>query len=230
MEQYYFVEKNGNKLGPFKLEDLKQQTIYFNDLVWRSDSDQWKEAGDFEELNGIFIIKPPPTPKEQNIAEVNKKFINEIISRLVVLYIVASSLIGFTSYSIAQASWDKYLKETEGKYLGNTRSSNSSGSITLYELSANKRYPYYVPNSNNESAYGYGQSFWFRPFKAFGATVYLTTEEQRSSSTLLGNLILSSFASLSFIFVVIGLIYYAMQRGSVEVKTETTNDAKETQN
>ena len=28
MEQYYFIEKNGDKLGPYKLSELKQQTIY----------------------------------------------------------------------------------------------------------------------------------------------------------------------------------------------------------
>jgi len=131
-------------------------------------------------------------------------------------------LIGIISYTIAQTSWENYIKETEGKYLGNTRSSNAPGYVTDYELMMNKRYPYYRPNSNNESAYGYGQGFWFRSFIAFGGTVYLTEEEQRNSNALLGNLMLSSFASLSFIFVAIGLIYYTIQRVSTEVEIETS--------
>lgn len=40
MEQYYFIEKNGTKQRPFKLNELIQQTIYFNELIWRSDIDQ----------------------------------------------------------------------------------------------------------------------------------------------------------------------------------------------
>jgi hypothetical protein len=213
MEQYYFIEKNGTKLGPYKLSELKQQTIYFNDLIWRSDSDQWKKASEFEELIDIFIIEPPPTPKEQKIAEVNRNFTGQIIGQLSVFYVITSLLIGFISYSIAKSSWDNYLVETGGKYLGNTYNNNSSSNwISNAELYANRRYKYYTPGRNNESAYGYGQGFWFRPFKAFGSTIYLTEEEQNNSGLLVGNLILSSFASLSFIFIIIGIIYYAIKR------------------
>lgn len=65
MEKYYFIEKDGVKLGPFKLDDLKNHTIYSDELVWRSDSENWKKAIEFEELNGVCILKPPPTPHEQ---------------------------------------------------------------------------------------------------------------------------------------------------------------------
>jgi len=229
MEHYYFIEKKGTKQGPYKLSDLKQLTIYFDELIWRSDDDQWKKASDFEELKDIFIIKPPPTPKEQKITAVNQKFVTKIIGQMVLFYIISSLLIGFISNSIAQSSWDKYLKDTGGKYLGNNNSpSNSSRSISYAELDANKRYSFYLPNSNNESAYGYGQGFWFRAFKAFTSTVYLTNEEQNSSGTLLANLMLSSFASLSFIFVFLGILYYAIKRSSIATKLEITNKSDNT--
>ena len=218
---YYFFQQAGTKKGPFKLPVLKQLTIYFDDLVWRSDSDQWKKASEFEELSDIIIITPPPTPKEKKIAEVNKNFTGQIIGQLVIAYVLASLLIGFISYSIASSSWESYLKETGGKYLGNTYNNNApSNMISSGELYDNRRYEYYKPGSNNESAYGNGQGFWFRPFKAFGATIYLTKEEQNNSGLLLGNLILSSFASLSFIFIVIGIIYYAIKRTDLAEKPE----------
>jgi hypothetical protein len=213
MEKYYFIEKNGTKQGPYKLSELKQQTIYFNELIWRSDSEQWKKASDFEELIDIFIITPPPTPKEQKVAEINRKFTGQIIGQLVIFYVMASLLIGFISYSIAQSSWDKYLKETGGKYLGNTYNNNSSSNwISSQELYDNRRYKLYFQGENNESKYGYGQGFWFRSFKAFGSTIYLTFEEQKNSNLFMGHLFLSSFASLSFIFMIIGFIYYAIKR------------------
>lgn len=95
MEQYYFIEKDGAKLGPFKLEQLRNHTIYFDDLVWRSDNENWKKASEFEELNGIYIIMPPPTPKEQINSEINganstKKTVT-ISEQLIV-----SMLIGFS--------------------------------------------------------------------------------------------------------------------------------------
>ena len=223
MEHYYFIQKKGTKQGPYKLTELKQQTIYFDELIWRSDNEQWKKASDFEELQDIFIVKPPPTPKEQKVTEVNKKFVNQIIGQIALFYVVTSLLIGFISYSIAQSSWEKYLKDTGGKYLGNSYSSSSSSSsetITNAELDDNKRYSYYRQGTNNESIQGSNQGFLFRPFMAFGSTVYLTKEEQDNSGTLLLNLMLSAFASLSFIFVFIGIIYYAIRRSSVDASQE----------
>ena len=117
MEQYYFIEKNGTKLGPYKLTELKQQTIYFDELIWRSDSDQWRKAADYEELSDIFILNPPPTPKEQKIAEVNKNFTGKIFGQIALSYFIASLLIGIISLSIAQGSWDSYLSKTGGKYI-----------------------------------------------------------------------------------------------------------------
>ncbi len=252
-ELYYFIQQEGSKKGPFKLPELKKLTIYFDELVWRSDSDQWKKASEFEELSSNFIIKPPPTPKEQKIAEVNQNFIGQIIGYLAIFYVIASLLIGFISYSLAQSSWDKYLKETGGKYLGEKQVSgrgpliseeqlkyilddikrnpkttkydlmqaysdasdfrtNGDMVITAKERDDNKRYEYYTPGINNETSLGYGQGFWFRPFKAFGSTIYLTLEEQKNYNLLMGHLILSSFASLSLIFMILGVVYYAIKR------------------
>lgn len=212
---YYFFQQAGTKKGPFKLQALKQLTIYFNDLVWRSDSDQWKKASDFDELSDIVIITPPPTPKEKKISEVNKNFTGKIIGQLVIGYVVASLLIGFISYSIASSSWENYLKETKNTYSnGRDESRNMIGGSdkTMADEALYSRYPTFVYGVNNESGYGYNQSFWFRPFKAFGSTIYLTEEEQKNSGLLMWNLFLSSFASLSFIFIIIGIIYYAIKR------------------
>jgi hypothetical protein len=217
MEHYYFIQKGGSKQGPFKLADLKEQTIYFDELIWRSDNDQWKKASEFEELKDIFIIKPPPTPIEQRVTEVNKTFVNKFIGQLVFFYIITSFLIGFISYSIASSSWEKYLKDTGGKYLGNSYSSSySSDRVSYEELNANKRYTTYTPGLNNESYHGSAQEFLFRPFKAFFSTVYLTEDEQKNSGTLFINLALSSFVSLSFIFVIIGFVYYAIKRTDIK--------------
>jgi hypothetical protein len=147
----------------------------------------------------ILIIKPPPTRKEQKIAEVNKNFTIQIIGQLIIAYVVASLLIGFISSSIAQSSWDECLKN----------GSNGYG-----------RYYSYIPEMNvkvhEDRSYWYQYyqtGFWFyRPFKAFGSTIYLSQEEQNNIGLLWAHLMLSSFVSLSFIFIIIGIIYYAIKR------------------
>lgn len=226
MEQYYFIEKKGTKLGPFKLSELKQQTIYFDELIWRSDSDQWLKASDYEELSDIFIVKPPLTPKEQKISEVNKNFTTQIIGQIVISYLIASLLVGFISFGIAQTSWNTYLKETDGKYVPdrnpNYNSQYPSGNefIMRNELIDNKRYPMYQRGVNLENVYGIQQGLLFRPFRAFYSTIYLTREEQRSPSMLLLDLLLSSFVSLSLFFVAIGIIYYAIKRNDMTEKRD----------
>ena len=107
MEHYYFIEKNGTKLGPYKLNELKQQTIYFNELIWRSDSDHWKKASDFEELKYIFIIKPPLTPLEENKKDFNNKFFRSRLPIIIVIYILASTLLSIISFAIASDGWEK---------------------------------------------------------------------------------------------------------------------------
>lgn len=225
MEHYYFIQKNGVKQGPYNLAELKLQTIYFDELIWRSDNSQWKKVSEFEELQGIFIINPPPTPKEQKIYEINDKFKNKILKDIALIYVLTCIAISIFSFVIAQSSWDTYLKDTEGKYLGNNNDNNySSGMVTYAELDDNKRYPYYTPGMNNESSYGYGQGFFFRPFKAFFSTVYLTDEEQQNSGVLFKNLTLSSFFSLSFIFLIAGSIYYIIKRSNINDEIMNSNE------
>lgn len=117
MEQYYFIEKNGTKLGPYKLNELKQQTIYFNELIWRSDSDQWKKASDFEELKDIFIIKPPLTPSEENKKDFNNKFFRSRLPIIIVIYILVSFFLSIISYTTANNGW----KEQKRNYITTVR-------------------------------------------------------------------------------------------------------------
>lgn len=225
MENYYFIQKNGVKQGPYNLAELKLQTIYFDELIWRSDNSQWKKVSEFEELQGTFIINPPLTPKEQKIYEVNNKFKNKILKDIALIYVLTCIVISIFSFVIAQSSWDKYLKDTEGKYLGTNNYNNySSGMVSNAELDDNKRYPYYTPGMNNESSYGYGQGFIFRPFKAFFSTVYLTDEEQANSGVLFKNLTLSSFFSLSFVFLIAGSLYYVIKRSNINDEIMNSNE------
>ena len=121
MEHYYFIQKDGVKQGPLKLAELKQMTIYFDELIWRSDDDQWKKASDFEELNDIFIIKPPLTPVEGKKKDFNNTFLTTILPFALGIYVVISLIITLISFSIASKGWEdeknRYIinKEDIGK-------------------------------------------------------------------------------------------------------------------
>jgi len=110
MEQYYFIQQNGVKKGPFKLNELKAENIYFDELVWRSDDDKWKKASEFEELSDIFLIKPPLTPLEIKKNQINEEFIKKVLPNTLGVYLIIFLLISISSFTIGNSSWEEVKK------------------------------------------------------------------------------------------------------------------------
>lgn len=117
MEHYYFVEKNGHKLGPLKLADLAQQLIYFDQLIWRSDSSEWRQANMYAELQELIVYNPPLTPSEEKLRAFNLNFKTKILPKLIIAYLLAATIFSIVTYTITKSSWEKYLSDTQGKYL-----------------------------------------------------------------------------------------------------------------
>lgn len=190
MEQYYFIQRRKIKEGPYSLDNLKQQIVYSEDLIWRSDTDQWKKASEFEELKGFLLVAPPPTPREIKIKMWNKRFSKETVKIILLIYVFTSAIIGFFSYSIANSSWNSSKGKVDSYY-------NSQLSF------------------NEDLSAQLDERFLFRPLKAFFGTIHLTKEEQENSDILLKNLLFSSFTSFFIVFFIIGLAYYTVKRSSI---------------
>ena len=58
----YFVLLNDVRKGPYTLEELAEKYITADVLVWREGMDDWKKAGEMEELQDIVKQLPPPPP------------------------------------------------------------------------------------------------------------------------------------------------------------------------
>lgn len=74
----YFIAINSKQQGPFSLEELKQQEINSNTLVWFEGLKDWVKVGEIEELQEIFISSPPALPSDKEKiysvqAEITKK-------------------------------------------------------------------------------------------------------------------------------------------------------------
>lgn len=220
METYYFIQKNSEKKGPFKISDLKAEFLSPNSLVWRNDSDTWKSASEYEELKDIIFIEPPLTPKETKIKEFQSKHSMNIIRNTIISYFGISIFFGFFSYSIAISSWENYLKDTESKYVPSINKNYdkefpSDGTVMLIELLDNKRYPMYQRGVNLENIYGLQQGMFFRFSKAYFSNIYLTREEQSNYGNLLSNIIISSLISLFPFFLIFGLVIYYSKRKNI---------------
>ena len=110
MEKYYFIQQNGVKKGAFKLNELKAENIYFDELVWRSDEDKWKKASEFEELAGIYLIKPPLTPLEIEKNEIDREFFKKVIPNILGIYFILFLIISISTFLIANSSWEEVKK------------------------------------------------------------------------------------------------------------------------
>jgi hypothetical protein len=220
METYYFIEKSSVKKGPLKYSDLKSECLNKNDLVWRNDSDIWKSASEYEELNDIIIAEPPLTLKEIKIAEFNSNHSNKIIVNTLVSYMISSVLLGILSYVIAISSWENYLKETDGKYVPDINKNYDDefpqfGTVSYLEIIDNQRYPLYGRGLNLENVNGIQQGIFFRFSKAFYSKIYLTRIEQKDNGKLVGNLLISSFVSFFPIFLLLGAVIYYKKRQNI---------------
>lgn len=110
MEVYYFIERKRVKEGPYRLSELKEQTIYSDTIIWRSDNDQWKKDIEFEELKDFCVAKPPLTPIEEKSKEIHNDFIRStlpICDRYICL-----NIFGLITYFIFNCekrvgSWEK---------------------------------------------------------------------------------------------------------------------------
>ncbi len=70
MDKQYFIVKNGEQQGPYSLEQLRQQGITSETLVWAEGMDQWMAAWQVSELRDIInhrqsAATPPPPPVGQ---------------------------------------------------------------------------------------------------------------------------------------------------------------------
>lgn len=58
MKQYYFVNSQGQQMGPVPMEELKNQNIQRNTPVWCEGMTDWTEAGQVPELGFLFTSGP----------------------------------------------------------------------------------------------------------------------------------------------------------------------------
>jgi len=72
----YFYSDGKEKHGPLSLDELKQEGISKQTLIWFEGLDDWTQAGELNEMKPILELQPPPISteeKEESIEPVEKK-------------------------------------------------------------------------------------------------------------------------------------------------------------
>jgi len=70
MNRYFYIDGEGKQKGTFSPEELRQEHIKHDTLVWTQGMNEWKKAEEVSELQYLFQTEPPsPQPKETQAQE-----------------------------------------------------------------------------------------------------------------------------------------------------------------
>ncbi len=62
----YYVHNGNAQNGPFTLEELGNQNLKKETLVWFEGASDWSAAGEIDELKSLFAVIPPPFHKSSS--------------------------------------------------------------------------------------------------------------------------------------------------------------------
>ncbi|SFE67508.1 DUF4339 domain-containing protein [Flavobacterium xueshanense] len=110
----YYLHNGTENIGPYDLDELKAKAITKNTQVWCDGMEDWKNAGEVEELKSILSVVPPPIAKRPEIKpepiDSNKKthWFWRMTRVLGILIIVFVAIIAFVDYMNAKNSSSSY--------------------------------------------------------------------------------------------------------------------------
>ena len=64
----FYVLENGERKGPYTIEELRQGKLSPDTLVWTEGETGWRKAGEMPALAGLFPSSIPPVPPAEEAA------------------------------------------------------------------------------------------------------------------------------------------------------------------
>ena len=110
----FYLHNGTENIGPFNLDELKAKATTKNTQVWCDGMEDWKNAGELDELKSILSVIPPPIAKMPEIKPEpiasNKKthWFWRMIRVLAILIIVCIAIFAFIDYMNEKYSGSSY--------------------------------------------------------------------------------------------------------------------------
>ena len=112
MKEYYIHNGKENR-GPFNIEEIKDQKITKDTPVWSNDMQNWKKAGEVDELKSILSNNPPPLKKIQK-SEYQKPKKSIFLKYLIIaISIIAFLAIGSNIISENNTNQNNFIPEDD---------------------------------------------------------------------------------------------------------------------
>ncbi|MCU7551794.1 DUF4339 domain-containing protein [Chitinophagaceae bacterium LB-8] len=112
----YFYSKGNYRYGPVSVQQLREQKLSADDLVWKAGMPKWIPANQIEELHDLFYETPPPI-QHGNVNN-KKKVAKEVLlfqyiagySAIIAIFVTVICLFVFQPYKFDGAKY----KEIQG--------------------------------------------------------------------------------------------------------------------
>jgi len=96
----YFYSNGKEKHGPLGLDELKQEDISDETLIWFEGLDDWTPAGDLDEMEPILELQPPPIlSEEKRGVTLSEGYLEYEKARDFILLLKFTSRDGWNNYS-----------------------------------------------------------------------------------------------------------------------------------
>lgn len=125
MKKYFYSDGN-EKNGPLSLDELKQENISKETLIWFEGLDDWKPAGDLDDMKPILELNPPPIenleekpievslPKQESTQKHTQIGLKEASQGWIIAGFIFSILGGYLGVIIGfNYAFGKYKSETK---------------------------------------------------------------------------------------------------------------------
>ena len=125
MKKYFYSDGN-EKNGPLSLDELKQENISKETLIWFEGLDDWKPAGDLDDMKPILELNPPPIenleekqieeslPKQESTQKRTQLGLKEASQGWIIAGFIFSILGGYLGVIIGfNYAFGKYKSETK---------------------------------------------------------------------------------------------------------------------
>ena len=133
----YFYSDGKEKHGPLSLDELKEENISNETLIWFEGLEDWAPAGELDEMKPILELSPPPIdiPREEPILK-NEKSLSGIKHPDEIDELYNNGSISLTESGKLRDKWNKLSNEEKKECFGSVTITQQK---TKTELSADKQ-------------------------------------------------------------------------------------------
>lgn len=122
----FYIQENSLSKGPFDIEELQNHNINKDTMIWFENMEDWKKAGEINELKTILGATLPPIPAPKKSRFFNKKTLLFSLGSLIILLFIVIISNALQSNEDANNSIEEFERDQRNHILSNVIVTNNN--------------------------------------------------------------------------------------------------------